>query len=270
MRFVLTTNLQEFAERTQGLLAERIECNVQATVLENLLASRFADARPVLVYGLGSDGDVRFAALRTPPWPLLVTELEPWDAASFVAAWLDADPEVPAVSAVPETAKSIAAAWSELTGGSSRCRLREAMHVLDRVDDPLRSAPGDLRAARRDERELLIEWMRGFAEESGVIGGDHAPEIVDAQLAGGRLFLWDDRGAVSLLGMSPAVSGVVRIGLVYTPPEHRRRGYATSMVAAASRRALADGAARCMLYTDLANPTSNKIYAEVGYRRVGD
>ena len=25
-----------------------------------------------------------------------------------------------------------------------------------------------------------------------------------------------------------------------------------------------------MLYTDLANPTANKIYAEVGYRRFGD
>jgi len=25
-----------------------------------------------------------------------------------------------------------------------------------------------------------------------------------------------------------------------------------------------------MLFTDLANPTSNKIYAEVGYRRTGD
>jgi len=25
-----------------------------------------------------------------------------------------------------------------------------------------------------------------------------------------------------------------------------------------------------MLFTDLANATSNKIYAEVGYRRIGD
>jgi predicted GNAT family acetyltransferase len=41
-------------------------------------------------------------------------------------------------------------------------------------------------------------------------------------------------------------------------------------VAAASRGALQSGAARCMLFTDLANPTSNKIYAEVGYRRCGD
>ena len=27
---------------------------------------------------------------------------------------------------------------------------------------------------------------------------------------------------------------------------------------------------RCMLFTDLSNPTSNKIYAEVGYRRIAD
>lgn len=41
-------------------------------------------------------------------------------------------------------------------------------------------------------------------------------------------------------------------------------------MADASRRALAAEADRCMLFTGLANPTSNKIYAEVGYRRVGD
>jgi predicted GNAT family acetyltransferase len=73
-----------------------------------------------------------------------------------------------------------------------------------------------------------------------------------------------------MIGLAPEVAGVVRIGPVYTPPQHRRRGYAGSAVAAASRRALAEGATRCMLFTDLANPTSNKIYAEVGYRRCAD
>ena len=59
-------------------------------------------------------------------------------------------------------------------------------------------------------------------------------------------------------------------GRATTPPALRRRGYAGSAVAAASRRALTGGARQCMLYTDLDNPTSNKIYAEVGYRRVGE
>jgi predicted GNAT family acetyltransferase len=62
---------------------------------------------------------------------------------------------------------------------------------------------------------------------------------------------------------------VVRIGPVYTPPELRGRGYASSAVAARSRLAIQNGL-RCTLFTDLANPTSNKIYADVGYRRVAD
>ena len=73
-----------------------------------------------------------------------------------------------------------------------------------------------------------------------------------------------------MVGISPPVAGVVRLGPVYTPPEARRHGYATALVADVSRRALAAGAAKCMLYTDLANPTSNNIYQAVGYRRGSD
>lgn len=144
------------------------------------------------------------------------------------------------------------------------------MHVLEKVQEPLRPAVGRLRPADRSERHLLAEWMRAFSEEAGLLGGDRAVELVDAQLAHGRLFVWDDHGPVSMAGTAPRVSGVARVGPVYTPPEHRRCGYATSMVAAVSRHALADGADRCMLFTDLANPTSNRIYAEIGYRRVAD
>jgi predicted GNAT family acetyltransferase len=85
------------------------------------------------------------------------------------------------------------------------------------------------------------------------------------------LFLWRAGGEpVSLVSLNPAVAGVVRIGPVYTPPEARRRGYASASVAAVSRQALVAGAHTCTLYTDLSNPTSNKIYADVGYRRIAE
>lgn len=82
--------------------------------------------------------------------------------------------------------------------------------------------------------------------------------------------MWDDDGPVSVVSMSPTVAGVTRIGPVYTPPERRRRGYASTAVAELSRRALSSGARQCALFTDLANPTSNKIYAGIGYRRILD
>ncbi len=65
-------------------------------------------------------------------------------------------------------------------------------------------------------------------------------------------------------------AGVAPVGPVYTPPEHRRRGYASAGVAAVSRLALDGGADHCMLSTDLANPTSNSIYQALGYRPAFD
>jgi predicted GNAT family acetyltransferase len=81
--------------------------------------------------------------------------------------------------------------------------------------------------------------------------------------------VWDDGRAVCEVANAPPTSGVARLGPVYTPPEFRGRGYASSAVAARTRLAIQNGL-RCALFTDLANPTSNKIYADVGYRRVAD
>ena len=100
---------------------------------------------------------------------------------------------------------------------------------------------------------------------------DDPERVVAARFEDRSLHVWDDGGApVCLVGVRPAADGVAAIAPVYTPPPLRRRGYAGSAVAAASRLLLADGADVCMLFTDLANPTSNKIYAEVGYRRFAD
>ena len=55
---------------------------------------------------------------------------------------------------------------------------------------------------------------------------------------------------------------------MYTPPEYRRKGYASSCVAALSKTLLDKGYQYCFLFTDLANPTSNSIYQKIGYKPV--
>ncbi len=268
MRFVLTRDPEEFAARTERLLQASLECNVLATVLMSVLDGSHRDPPPMFAIGVGPDDEVSFAAMRTPPWPLLTSPLR-GDAGPLVELWLEVDPDLSSVSGVPETARAIASAWSRRTGGTTRCTLSEAMHVLDQVHDPPRPAAGRLRLPEPDERDLLVTWVAQFSIEAGLIGAAQAGELVDARLRRRGFLVWDDEQPVSLIGLNPPVAGVVRIGPVYTPPQLRRRGYAGSAVAAASRQALAAGAARCMLFTDLANPTSNKIYAEVGYRRCG-
>jgi predicted GNAT family acetyltransferase len=148
--------------------------------------------------------------------------------------------------------------------------MSQALHVLSEVRDPPRPGPGRLRSPTAADRPLLVEWMRAFAEEAGTAIPSQAERLVDERIAYGGLFLWDDSGPVPLLGATRPVGGVVRLGPVDTPVQHRRRGYASSAVAALSRLQLSRGNRRCMLYTDLANPTSNKIYAGVGYARIAD
>jgi predicted GNAT family acetyltransferase len=62
----------------------------------------------------------------------------------------------------------------------------------------------------------------------------------------------------------------MRIGPVYTPPDYRGRGYASACTAALSQQMLYAGYQYCFLYTDLSNPTSNRIYQNIGYELVCD
>ncbi len=74
---------------------------------------------------------------------------------------------------------------------------------------------------------------------------------------------------VHLTGVNLPAYGVVRVGPVYTPPEQRGRGYASATVAAVSAAAQRDGHRVC-LFTDQANPVSNRIYAALGFVPVVD
>ena len=275
MSFTLTRDAEEFTARAGRLLEGRVDYNVLATVLMNVQDGRHAEPPPLFAYGTDPSGEVVWGALRTPPWPMLAgglepdLELEPEAAGGLLALWLAEDPHLPGVSGQPCPARAIARGWSANTGRPTRCRISMAMHALDGVRDPPRPASGQLRVAGPGDRPLLLDWWRGFVRDSGVIEADPAA-AVDARLYQRGLLVWEDGAPVSMVGITRPVAGVVRLGPVYTPEAARRRGYAGTAVAAVSRRALAAGARTCILFTDLANPTSNKIYAEVGYRRFAD
>jgi predicted GNAT family acetyltransferase len=120
------------------------------------------------------------------------------------------------------------------------------------------------------DRNLVLAWFAAFSREVHSLGGDR-PDAVDDRLSYGGITLWETGGTpVSMAGVTRPVAGMVRVGPVYTPPELRGRGYAGAATAAASRAALDDGVTEVLLFTDLANPTSNALYQRLGYRPIED
>jgi predicted GNAT family acetyltransferase len=116
-------------------------------------------------------------------------------------------------------------------------------------------------------------WYVEFAESVGAAGAKLRPgEWADARIAYGGVTFWEtlDGRPVSMAGVTANVAGQIRVALVYTPADLRGRGYAGAVTAEVSRVARAAGAEEVLLFTDLANPTSNALYQRIGYRPVED
>ena len=135
--------------------------------------------------------------------------------------------------------------------------------------DPM--PPGSARLADIGDQDLLVDWTVAFSQETGAGDPGRAARAVADRLSHDGLMLWETDGVpVATAGLTREVAGVVRVLSVYTPPAHRRRGYGGAVTTAVSRTALAAGALAVLLFTDLANPTSNALYQRLGYQPMGD
>ena len=130
---------------------------------------------------------------------------------------------------------------------------------------------GAMRAATSADMLWLVAAFAAFTVEANLPDDPmRAAQIVPQKVQRDEMRVWDDGGPVALAGWSAPRHGLARIGPVYSAPSARRRGYASALVAALSRQLLAAGNERITLNTDVANPTSNAIYARIGFRPVRD
>lgn len=229
------------------------------------------DAYPEAYFWTIEAGGTVAAVLRTPPFNFAVARPVHDEALVFAAERLRSEGfDAPGVTgAVPE-ADAFAHAWTP----SPRLRMAQGIYAAREIR-PLTGVPGELRLATLEDRPLVLDWMYAFRDEALP---DEAPHldmaaVVDRRLrsATAGLALWEVGGrVVSMAGFGGRTPHGIRIGPVYTPPKLRGHGYGSAVTAAASKRLLDGGCDFCFLYTDLENPTSNKIYVDIGYEFVCD
>ncbi len=222
-----------------------------------------------------ADGeDVTAVALRTHPLNLVLSQPSS-DAALdvLVDRLLQEQQALPGVIAALPELEAFVGAWTSANDLDATRVFRHGVYELRDVL-PVPAAPGRPRPVTPEDRDLVIPWMVAFAEE--VLPEDDEAErqirFVESRLEAtddAGMWLWEDGGRpVSVSGYGGATPNGMRIGPVYTPPELRGHGYATTLVAEQSRWLLGAGRTFCFLYTDLDNSTSNALYRRIGYRMV--
>jgi predicted GNAT family acetyltransferase len=243
-------------------------------VLLTVLDGMVRGGAPVgLMVAARESGRVAGVALRSPGRLLLVSAMPVEFAPAIAELVVRVDPTARGVAGPVPGAEVFARAIAERTGAVVDVHTRTRLFVLGELIDPA-GVPGRARTAGAADVGVLAEWRRAFVVEAH--GGWTDPEPAEDQVRrsmglGSAEVLWEVDGIpVSQASARPVLAGTSRIGPVYTPPEHRRHGYAAAVTTAASRWALDAGAQRVLLFTDLANPTTNALYPRIGYRPVQD
>jgi hypothetical protein len=181
--------------------------------------------------------------------------------------------KIPGVIGPSIDSEQFAKRWCELNQCTAKLGMNQRIYELKKVQTPTKIT-GRARLVTELDVPLLAKWLEGFYLDA--LPWELPTKEIIIQNASARVpqamtFFWEDNGCpVSMAALSRPSKRGIAVNGVYTPPEHRQKGYATALVAAVSTEGLNRGKEFCVLYTDLANPTSNSIYQKVGYIPVGD
>ena len=190
--------------------------------------------------------------------------------APLVADVAAAYPRLPGVIGPPATARAVADAWVAEHGGRASLAMQQGIYELERVTFPANMPTGVPRIAAPADAPLLYAWAQAFVEDTRIPAHD-VRGLADRMVVERNMMLWEHDGEpCCMAGVNGPTPEGIRVGYVYTPADKRGYGYASALVAHVSQAQLDAGKRLCFLYTDLTNPTSNRIYQKLGYRQVAE
>jgi predicted GNAT family acetyltransferase len=260
----LTEDVEEFLTAAGAFLeADALAHTVLLSVSEAVRLHgpfTFDDTAPARFgHRTAADGTVVAAFVRTPPRAVLLSTMDDESARSLAALL----PDVPGATGPA----AVARAFADATGRPWRVHRNERLFRLTELTEPGPTPAGRARPATAADVPLVAAWLADFAAFIGERPVRDWTAQAERRVASGRLLLWETDGRpVSMVGWTPPLAGHIRIAPVYTPPRDRARGYAGAAVHAACRQLDTE----LLLFTDLANPTSNALYHRVGFRPLAD
>jgi len=272
MAWEFTDDVTVYLERVWPLLvAHPVDNTLALTVVEAARAGQRWSDEPMLFGWYQQGSQVSGAVLQTPPYELVLAVVPDGAVDDLVITLHARQVWVPGVYGDPDLVECFAKRWIAGTSWRAVVSMHQRLYALGTLHPPASPPAGGAQRAGREDFDLALGWFVEFAREIGARAAG-LERTVGRRIDHGLVWLWHDPAGVvvSLAGRNPTLGGVARLGPVYTPPQHRRRGYGAAVTAACTRDALCGGAQHVVLFTELANPTSNALYQRLGYRPVSD
>ena len=222
-----------------------------------------------LLLRLVEGGATTAVCIQTRPENVMLSHMADAQADAFAAYCREHTIDVAGASGPAPAVRAFCASYSNaLTEVRMDNRILQLTQVI-----PPRPAPSGMRVAAIEDFEAVRRFFHDFHVEcipDEIPPPDTLARLVEDRIARQTVFLWEKDGlAVSSAHTTRPTRGGMSIGPVYTPPGERGKGYASNLMAALSQRILDGGKRFCVLFTDTENPTSNRVYENIGYREIG-
>lgn len=281
MQFKLYTDVHEFYNDTYDVLMRHESQNL--IPLGNIIIGHegkdktdWRDPVNWLMATITDAKGIHLTAIMTPPHNITLYATDNIFNPEAIDCLIDGlkDHEIPGVLTEKTLAEYFAKEYTLRKGITYKITMSQRIYELTAVSPDVRKV-GIVRLLDEKDIHFFPYWVEAF-NAAGNYGRTEMsiPQRADPYLyhiASKKLYILEVNGTpVSMAGYTREMQTAVGVAYVYTPPYERGKGYATSIVAQISQQALDKGFTRCVLYTDLANPTSNSIYQKIGYVPICD
>ena len=267
MKFFRYSDLESFkADALDILMEDEVQNNLPISIILN--SGQFNSDRWLLSTVSDDNSIIVLVAVCTKPYNIIVYEpvyaQNDWSM-GFLASELKRigfDP--PGVLSRNDLARRFAGVYCKNTD----YKIKSSMVVM-KLDELIeyKKAPGFSRLLTEEDLSYVPGWEHEFCIDCQLPLSTPAEyeERIRTRLGKETHFIWEDGQPVcqAVHGRDTPNSAV--ISWVYTPPQFRGKGYATSVVGELSESLLKKGKKFCCLFADAANPASRSVYRKLGY-----
>jgi predicted GNAT family acetyltransferase len=265
----------EFLLKCEVILLENETQNNLILGLADSLAKRKRQGNGELFFSIEDGGEIIAAALRTDvEKPISVSEVSNQAIDTFINYLLEKNIDLGGVVGEIKTSTYFAKEYTQTFKKPLKLFMHQGVYQLDELKVP--PLMGNLlRVATEDDLSLVESFVHDFIKScfpNDIKALDNVKTMSKRHIDHQALFLLEgsDGQLVSMACNNRETRNSGCISLVFTPDNQRGKGYGSLITALSSQRVLANGKKFCNLFTDLSNPTSNHIYQQIGYNKIGE
>jgi GNAT superfamily N-acetyltransferase len=216
---------------------------------------------------LDNYGEIAACAVHANPDGLICTVIDDEKAARLIASEFQTALGFPhRISGPPETVRLLKTFFD---AAKRQDLSKQKTWTIYRIDDAPKSPAsfvGNLKVGTKSDEELVRAWGQLYDLEKPAFTS--IEEFLVRKLTRKELFMWVHNDTKSIVTLSGKTKRGVRISALYTPPEFRGQGFATSAISTLVGKAIANGASFVTLHAQHGDAVEN-FYTKIGFKPIG-